>query len=259
MVGEIEHGYGERVHILDDPFLSSLLARLGHPDTGMSQVRDLLGHVYQRLLGAVLAHEFPVCATRVETRMAAHTDRGYWEGPILDPTTRVAIACLVRAGVLPSEICLENLCKVLDPAFLRLDYLSMSRRVDRKGRVIGTDESGVKIGGPIRDAILLIPDPMGATGGTVSRTVQIYRKLGLGPARKIVALPMIATPEFMRHVQDSCPEVVVYTARLDRGLSPPEALARPPGTSPHERGLTENQYIVPGAGGIGEVLTNSWI
>jgi len=37
-------------------------------------------------------------------------------------------------------------------------------------------------------------------------------------------------------------------------------LATPPGTHPAlERGLTESHYIVPGAGGLGELLTNSWI
>jgi hypothetical protein len=56
------------------------------------------------------------------------------------------------------------------------------------------------------------------------------------------------------------PEVVLYVARLDRGLSPTHVLATPPGTHPDlERGLTDSQYIVPGAGGLGELLTNSWI
>jgi uracil phosphoribosyltransferase len=33
-----------------------------------------------------------------------------------------------------------------------------------------------------------------------------------------------------------------------------------PGTYPdEERGLNDVQYIVPGAGGMGELLTNSWV
>ena len=45
----------------------------------------------------------------------------------------------------------------------------------------------------------------------------------------------------------------------DRGLSTPEALAERPGTLwAEERGLNESGYIVPGAGGLGEVLNNSW-
>ena len=37
-------------------------------------------------------------------------------------------------------------------------------------------------------------------------------------------------------------------------------LFRSPGTLPEgERGLDDHQYIVPGAGGLGEVLNNSWV
>jgi uracil phosphoribosyltransferase len=52
----------------------------------------------------------------------------------------------------------------------------------------------------------------------------------------------------------------VYALRVDRGLSPPEVLATVPGTRwSEERGLDEHQYIVPGAGGVGEILNNAWV
>jgi hypothetical protein len=51
----------------------------------------------------------------------------------------------------------------------------------------------------------------------------------------------------------------VYTARVDRGMSPPEVQAAPPGARwAEERGLDDEDYIVPGAGGVGEVLNQSW-
>jgi len=51
----------------------------------------------------------------------------------------------------------------------------------------------------------------------------------------------------------------VWTARLDRGLSSAEVLKQRPGTRwNEERGLNEHGYIVPGAGGLGELLNNSW-
>jgi hypothetical protein len=56
------------------------------------------------------------------------------------------------------------------------------------------------------------------------------------------------------------PEVVIYTAHLDRGLSPPEVLKAALGLyAERERGLNDVQYVVPGAGGLGELLTNSWV
>ena len=80
-----------------------------------------------------------------------------------------------------------------------------------------------------------------------------------GKPARVIAMPMIATPEYLRAVLDAVEDVVIYTARLDRGLSSPEALARLPGERwSEERGLNEHGYIVPGAGGMGEVLNNSW-
>lgn len=253
------HGYGDSVHILDDPFLTSAIARAGHPSTTTPELRELLRHIYYRLLGAVLAAEFPIVEESVPTRMASITEAGHWSGEIIDPKCEVVIACLVRAGVLPSEICYYALSQVLASPGLRIDYLSMSRRVDDAGQVVGTDEAGLKIGGPIREKILLIPDPMGATGGTIDHTLALYEELGLGPAKKAIALPMIATPEFCRRLAASHPDLAIWTGRLDRGLSTPEALAAEPGMVDGERGLTDQQYIVPGAGGIGELLTNSWV
>jgi uracil phosphoribosyltransferase len=73
-------------------------------------------------------------------------------------------------------------------------------------------------------------------------------------------MPMIATPEYLRAVLAATPDLVVYTARVDRGLSPPDVLATVPGTHwDRERGLNAHGYIVPGAGGMGEVLNNAWV
>lgn len=256
---EREHEYGAEVHILDDPFLTSLLARIGHPATTTPQLRELVRHTYHGLLAAALV-DFPQRFDRVETRMSAHGPEGEWSGAILDPDTEVVLACIVRAGVLPAEACYEALAQVLDPAGLRIDYLSMSRRVDAAGKVIGTDDAGLKLGGSLRDKVLLIPDPMGATGGTIERVLELYDEAGLGPAKQAIALPMIATPEFCRRLAGKRAELAIWTARLDRGRSSARALAAKPGAFPDEEsGLTDEHYIVPGAGGIGELLTNSWV
>ena len=67
-------------------------------------------------------------------------------------------------------------------------------------------------------------------------------------------------PEYLSHVTSHYPEVIVYALRLDRGLSTPKAINSIPGTYwNEERGLNEKQYIVPGAGGLGEVINNSYV
>jgi uracil phosphoribosyltransferase len=108
--------------------------------------------------------------------------------------------------------------------------------------------------------MVLIPDPMGATGATVSTALTHYRGAVHGRARKVVAMHLIVTPEYLRSVQTLHPEVIVYAFRLDRGLSPTDVLQAIPGARwDEERGLDDHHYVVPGAGGLGEVLNNSFV
>ena len=52
---ELEHLYGDHVHILDDPYLLSLLARVGSPETGTQALPALVRSTYARLCAEVLA------------------------------------------------------------------------------------------------------------------------------------------------------------------------------------------------------------
>ena len=76
----------------------------------------------------------------------------------------------------------------------------------------------------------------------------------------MVALHLVVTPEYLRRVTSEFPEMIIYSVRLDRGLSPPDVLATELGERwDEERGLNERQYVVPGAGGLGEILNNSYV
>ncbi|MDP6538068.1 MAG: uracil phosphoribosyltransferase [Planctomycetota bacterium] len=256
--GEIAHAYGPRVHLLDNLLLRSALARVSSPDPRLTEVIGLVRCAYEHLLAAA-AGELASIEVALETRMApAHHREGVFRGTILDPSAPVVVCDVIRAGLVPAQVCFERLLSVLPDEGVRLDHLNMSRVSDAQGRVSGVDLSGSKVGGSVEDAVLLIPDPMGATGSTVVRALEHYVNEH-GTPRKVVCLPMIATPEFLRCVLDAFDELVVYTARLDRGLSPPDVLAMPPGAEwERECGLNEQGYIVPGAGGIGELLNNAW-
>lgn len=256
---EVEHRYGERVHVFDNVSVRTALARLGSPDTGRADVLAHVRRVYETLLAWVTAAEFPTIQTEVATRMAAVLpEAGVYRGDILDPKTKVILVDVIRGGIVPAQACFEWLSMLLPEDHVRLDHLNLERVIDDDGRVCGADLTGSKVGGPIDDAILLIPDPMGATGSTVLRVLDHYRAHH-GTPKKVLVVPMIATPEFFRAVLDTDPEVQIYTARIDRGLSSAEALRSVPGEMwEQERGLDDRQYIVPGAGGVGEVLNNSW-
>ena len=256
---ELEHGYGPRVHVLDNVYLTSALARIGSPEVAHRDLMALLRSVYQTLLVVSCGRELPRVRAEVPTRMAAaHGDAGVWKGEVFDPATQVVVVDIVRAGIVPSQVCFELLTALLPERNVRLDHLNMSRVADSVGQMVGVDLSGSKIGGSVEGATMILPDPMGATGSTTVRALQHYIAHHGRPAR-VVALPMIATPEYLRTVLDAVPELVVYTARVDRGLSAPDVLARVPGEAwAREKGLDAKSYIVPGAGGMGEVINNSW-
>jgi uracil phosphoribosyltransferase len=82
----------------------------------------------------------------------------------------------------------------------------------------------------------------------------------VGPAKKYIALNLIVTPEYLKNLTSAHPDVVVYALRVDRGLSSQLALNSLPGEFlDQERGLNEKQYIVPGGGGFGEIMNNSFV
>lgn len=256
---EAAHAYGERLRVLEEPALRALLARIGHPDTGTDELPHLVRSAYARLTFAALDHYFPRESGPVPTRMTMSEPRAVYDGPRLCQHTRLVVCAVIRAGLLPAQVCYETACQMLPPEHVRLDFLNLSRELDADGRVCGVRLDGSKIGGPVDDAVVLIPDPMGATGGTVVESVACYRRAG-GIPHRIVAAHLMVTPEATQRVLETCPEADILAGRFDRGLSPPEVLRTPPGThAARERGLTDVQYIVPGAGGMGELLTNSWI
>ncbi len=258
-LAEVEHRYGERVHVFDNVLLQTALARLGGRRTSRKDVILHLRTIYESMAMMMSTLEFPTKDASVETRMAeAYPKEGVVRGTFLDPKTRVVIVDVIRGGILPAQFCFDLFESVLPEENVRLDHLNLAREVDEEGCVTGANLSGSKVGGPIDGSILLIPDPMGATGSTIIRVVEHYLANHGTPA-KIIAMPMIATPEFFRAVLDANEQIRIYAGRIDRGLSSADVLATIPGTMwDQERGLSDTQYIVPGAGGVGEILNNSW-
>jgi len=191
--------------------------------------------------------------------MAASHPGAAYEGQMLDTSQRVVLAALARAGTLPAHMLFEALCRVLEPSGVRIDHLYMNRATGEDGQVVGTDFSGSKIGGDLDDAFLVLPDPMGATGGSVVYALEHYRQHHGGLGKRALLLHLIVTPEYLARLAPFRDEVEVYALRVDRGLSPDETLQTRLGSTGDERGLNEIQYIVPGAGGLGEVINNAWV
>jgi uracil phosphoribosyltransferase len=257
---EIPHRYGPGVHLLDDPLAWSLLARFSSPDTGQPDVGRLVRTLYEILARAVLGAEFPRARVDVPTRMVAAHPEAVYRGLALARSTRAVTVGIARAGTMPSQVVYDLMNEVLDPALVRQDHLFMSRQTDEHGAVIGATWHDAKIGRDVEDRYVLFPDPMGATGSSIVSAVEYYQKGLVGRPARTIAMHLMVTPEYLRHVQAAHPELVVYALRLDRGLSPPAVLRTEPGTHwDEERGLNDHHYIVPGAGGVGEILNNAWI
>jgi uracil phosphoribosyltransferase len=259
-VPQVEHRYGDNVVVLAHPVARTLLARLGSPAMPQSRIRRAVERCYDILLDAALAQQFPRSDQVIPSRIAAFHPGAAVEGEFLDERTAVTIAALARAGTSPARRCYEQLCELVDPDGVRVDHMFMSRRLSATGEVIGVDCRGNKIGGPIDGALLLIPEPMAATGSTMCYTLDLYTHEVGGDPRGIVALHLGVTPEYLRELRARHPQVIVYTLRVDRGLSEPDVLAEVPGTRlADERGLDERQHIVPGIGPIGALVNNSFI
>ena len=109
--------------------------------------------------------------------------------------------------------------------------------------------------------MLLIPDPMGATGSTISKVIEQYGAEIYGrPLQDHRGAPHHHARVSAARDARSIPRCIVYALRLDRGLSPADVLQTMPGERwDEERGLTDHHYIVPGGGGLGEVMNNSFV
>lgn len=84
----------------------------------------------------------------------------------------------------------------------------------------------------IKEAIVLIVDPMLATGGSAVAAVDMLKKRG---CKNIKYVGLVAAPEGIKAMQDAHPDVDIYTAAIDEKLN-------------------ENCYIVPGLGDCGDRL-----
>lgn len=253
------HRYGEKVHILSSPMMLSLLAKLGSPQTFQPQINELVTLLYSHLMDEVADQLFPKTKMKIETRMASSHPEASYEGEVINPLVPVVTVDLARAGTLPSQICYQKLNYLMNPEVVRQDHFYIARECDKSGHVIGANISGSKIGGGIEEAIVLFPDPMGATGGTIVEVYNHYKNKVGGKPLVMAAMHLIVTPEYLKKVTQECPDLHIFALRLDRGLSEQKVLESVPGTFwDQEKGLNSHQYIVPGAGGLGEIMNNSY-
>jgi uracil phosphoribosyltransferase len=257
-LSEQEHRYGKNVHLLSNPHLHSHLAKLCSVETFQPMINELVTTIYSSMLQIVVNQEFPQKRSVTASRMSESHPEGFFESPIIDPETPVVCVNLARAGTLPSHTCYSALNYFMNPRTVRQDHISIARQTGENQTVTGSAVSGHKIGGTVEDSIVLVPDPMGATGSTLVETLDLFKKHGM--AKKYISLHCIVTPEYLKKVQKRHPDLIVFAIRLDRGLSSEKVLKSVPGTFwNEEKGLNDHQYIIPGGGGFGEIMNNAYV
>jgi uracil phosphoribosyltransferase len=257
---EAEHKYGDRIHLIANPFLQSHLVKLCAHNTQQPTVNQLVTVLYKELLHCVVNALFPRTRVKVATRMIKHTERAIYDGEVVDREAQAVTVNIARAGSLPSQVCFDSLNVVLEPSGVRQDHISMARTTDENERITGAVIGASKIGGPVDGKFVLFPDPMGATGSSMNAAVGTYKNSVDGEAKAYVGMHLIVTPEYLKRTLADHPDLHVFALRLDRGLSDDAVLKTVPGTFwDREQGLDEKGYIVPGAGGLGEVMNNSWV
>ncbi len=255
----VEHEYGDNIFIIQSPSLMRFLEKISVSSGAHPLLNSYIEFIYQKLFFEMMDLVPNLSLNKVVTRMEQyHGEKGTYSYSGFDLNQKFVTVNLARAGTFPSHICFNLLNYLVAPQNVRQDHFVMSRKTDANGKVIGTDMTGTKLAGPIEDSIILLPDPMGATGGTICETISFYKKEAQGKKLRFVALHMIVTPEYLKRVSQEHPDVVIIAGRLDRGFSSDKALQSKPGTyAEEEKGLDTTQYIVPGAGGIGELLNNA--
>jgi len=204
----------ENVTVVDHPLVQHKLTLMRRKEASTQEFRQLL-----REIGMLLAYEvtqdLPVTAERIETPLAV------MEAPML-AGKKLCLVSILRAG----DGILEGMLDLLPSA--RVGHIGLYRDPASFVAV----EYYFKVPEDLAERLVIVVDPMLATGNTAVAAVQRLKDAG-GQAIKFVCL--VAAPEGIAVFHAAHPDVPVFAAAVDRGLD-------------------EHGYIVPGLGDAGDRL-----
>lgn len=202
----------ENVRVISHPLVQHHLTTLRDKDSSVAQFRSSL-----RCITTLLAYEamqdLPSAACRVETPMG------------LASGTKVCNERVVLMAILRAALGMVEPLTDLVPG-ARVGHLG----IYRDERTLQPNVYYARIPAGINDSLVLVLDPMLATGGSLARACGILKERG---ARHIVALTVIAAPEGISVMAEEHPAVRIYTASVDERLN-------------------SIGYIVPGLGDAGD-------
>ena len=202
----------DNVHILDHPLIRHKVAIIRDKNTTTKQFREVIGEI-ATLMAFEAFKDVPTQTITVETPLETVEQTVVKENSI-------AIVPILRAGLGMVDGILT-----LFPA-AKVGHIGMYRNEE----TLEPQEYYCKLPQGIDEKVVMLVDPMLATGGSACDAIALLKKRG---CKHIKFLAIIGAPEGVEKVHSEHPDVEVYVSTLDRQLN-------------------ENGYILPGLGDAGD-------
>ena len=199
------------LHIIDHPLVQHKLTLMRKKETSTMKFRKLLKEI-SMFMGYEVTRDFPLTYEEIETplqKMNAPKIAGM----------KVVIAPILRAGL----GMVDGLTALIPSA--RVGHIGMYRDEETSLPVFYYYKMPSD-----KDRLVIVTDPMLATGGSACDAIARLKKDGYTSIRLMC---LVASPQGVRAVQEAHPEVDIFLASLDEGLN-------------------EQNYIIPGLGDAGD-------
>ena len=201
------------LNLLKHPLLTHKLTLLRRKETGTKDFRETLEEI-AGLMAYEITRDLPLRDITIETPLAKCATHELAREVVLVPILRAGLGMV------------DGISNLLPTA--RIGHLGMYR--DHETLEPITYYS--KFPDNLADAIVMVLDPMLATGGSSSVAIQVLKDRG---AKTIKLVSIVGAPEGVERIRKDHPDVQIYLAALDEKLN-------------------KNGYIVPGLGDAGDRL-----
>ena len=202
------------VTVVDHPLVQHKLSLLRQKDRSTSGFRILLAEI-SMLLAYEVTRDLPLTFTTIETPLAT------MQAPRIDGK-KVVLLNILRAGT----GMVEGMLRILPSA--RVGNIGLYRDPETLGAV----EYYFKLPNEMSDRDVIVVDPMLATGNSAVAAVE---RVKTASPRSVKFVCLLAAPEGLTNLQESHPDVPIWTAAIDDHLD-------------------EHGYIIPGLGDAGDRL-----
>lgn len=205
----------KNVIIFNHPLIKHKIAILRDEKTSMKEFRELIEEITTLMTYECLKEGVPTVEKIVKTPLETCTQQVVKDNSIV-------IVPILRAG-----LGMVNGIHVLFPS-ARVGHIGMYRNEE----TLEPQEYYCKLPDGIEDKLVLIVDPMLATGGSACDAIKLLKARG---CKNIKFMSIIGAPEGVSKVAEAYPDVNIYVSTLDRCLN-------------------EHGYILPGLGDAGDRL-----